>query len=73
MKYSILAIDVCGGSRLSAGSTVPFIYPGQGSDVGDSNPDSGSSGGKGQLRALRKVHQETRTKVSGHWVKKSSH
>jgi len=38
---------------------VPSIYPGQGGDVGDSDPDLGSPGGKGQLEFAfaTKVHR----------------
>jgi len=51
---------------------VSFIYSGQGGNVGDSVPDSGSSGGKGQSALAHKSPpglQETRTKTSSHWEK----
>jgi len=36
---------------------VPSIYPGQGGDVGDSDPDLGSPGDKGQFAFATKVHR----------------
>ena len=64
-----------GGERVGRGAEfqavgAPLIYPGQCGDVGYCDPDSGSSGGKGQIALAQKVHQQTTAKVFSHWAKK---
>jgi len=48
---------------------VAFIYPGQSGDVGDTVPDSGSSGGKGQLALAHKSPPGDEGQASSHWAK----